>query len=44
MFVATQEPIIEPVEAITPVQAVEQIIRRLLAYVGENTQNTDVSH
>ena len=38
MFVATQKPMIEPVEATTPVQAVEQIIRRLLAYVGENTQ------
>jgi len=38
MFVAKQKPMIEPVEATTPVQAVEQIIRRLLAYLGENTQ------
>jgi acetate kinase len=38
MFGATQKPMIEPVEATTPVQAVEQIIRRLLAYVGESTQ------
>ena len=38
MSVAAQKPTIEPVEATTPVQAVEQIIRRLLAYVGESTQ------
>jgi acetate kinase len=38
MSVAAQKPTIEPVEATTPVQAVEQIIRRLLAYFGESTQ------
>jgi len=38
MSVAAQKPTIEPVEATTPVQAVEQIIRRLLAYSGESTQ------
>jgi acetate kinase len=38
MSVATHKPMIEPVEAKTAAQAVEQIIRRLLAYVGENTQ------
>ena len=38
MFVAKQKPIVEPAEASTPVQAVEQIIRRLLAYFGESTQ------
>jgi len=36
--VASQKPTIEPVEATTPVQAVEQIIRRLLAHFGGNTQ------
>ncbi len=35
MFVATQKPVIEAVEATTTVQAVEQIIRRLLVYLGE---------
>ena len=38
MFVATQKPMIEAIEASTPEQAVEQIIHRLLAYVGGNTQ------
>lgn len=38
MVAAMQKPMIEPVEATTPVQAVEQIIRRLLAYFSENTQ------
>ena len=38
MSVAAQKPTIEPVEASTPVQAVEQIIRRLLADFGESTQ------
>lgn len=38
MSVATQKPVIWPVEAATMVQAVEQIIRRLLARVGEDTQ------
>ncbi len=38
MFVATQKPVIEPVEAATSAQAVEQIVRRLLAYVGENAR------
>ena len=36
--VATQEPMLQPIEASTPAHAVEQIIRRLPAYVGENTQ------
>ena len=36
--VATRKPMIEPVEATTPVQAVKQIIRRLLTYFSENTQ------
>jgi len=38
MLVATQKPVVEPIEANTPAHAVEQIIRRLLAYVGENSQ------
>src|SRR5437762_5753999 len=42
MFVTAQKPMIEPVEAATPAQAVQQIIRRLLAYVGENTQISKV--
>jgi acetate kinase len=37
MSAATQKPVSETVEAKTPAQAVEQIIRRLLAYTGENT-------
>lgn len=40
MLVATQEPMIESVEAATPAHAVEHIIRRLLAYVGEYTQTS----
>ena len=38
MSAATQKAVSETVEAKTPAQAVEQIIRRLLAYAGENTQ------
>ena len=38
MSVAAQKPTIELVEATTPVQAVEQVIRRLLAHVGESIQ------
>ena len=38
MLVATRKPMLQPVEANTPAHAVEQIIHRLLAYVGENTQ------
>jgi acetate kinase len=42
MFVATQKPMIEAVEATTPVQAVEQIIRRLLVYLGETKTQTAI--
>jgi acetate kinase len=38
MFVAKQKPIVEPVQATTPVQALEHIIRRVLGYFGENTE------
>ncbi|MEP7272385.1 MAG: acetate kinase [Acidobacteriota bacterium] len=38
MFVGTQKPVIEPVEAATSAQAVDQIVSRLLAYVGENAR------
>jgi len=38
MFVGMQKPVIEPVEAATSAQAVEQIVRRLLAYAGENAR------
>jgi acetate kinase len=38
VFVAKQKPTVESVEATTPVQAVEQIIHRLLAYFGEGSQ------
>jgi len=38
MLVATRKPMLQPVEANTPAHAVEQIIHRLLAYFGENTQ------
>ena len=38
ILVATREPMLQPIEASTPAHAVEQIIRRLPAYVGENTQ------
>lgn len=38
MVVATQKPMIEPVDANTPAHAVEQIIRRLLDHVGATTQ------
>ena len=38
MLVATRKPMLQPVEANTPAHAVEQIIHRLLAFVGENTQ------
>src|SRR3972149_2634773 len=38
MSAATQKPVSETVEAKTPAQAVEQTIRRLLAYAAENTQ------
>ena len=38
MLVATQQPMVQPVDANTPAHAVEQIIRRLPGYVGENTQ------
>ena len=38
MLVATRKPMLQYVEANTPAHAVEQIIHRLLAYVGENTQ------
>ena len=37
MSAAAQKAVSETVEAQTPAQAAEQIIRRLLAYVGENT-------
>jgi len=40
MSLATQKPMIAPIEATTPTQAVEQIIRRLLSYVGENAQTS----
>ena len=36
MFVATKQPVIEPIEATTLAQSVKQIIRRLLADVVEN--------
>lgn len=38
MSAATQKPVSEAVEAQTPAQAVEQIIRRLLAYPAENNR------
>ena len=42
MFVGTQKPMIEAVEATTPVKAVEQIIRRLLVYLGETKTQTAI--
>jgi len=42
MFVGTQKPMIEAVEATTPVQAVEQIIHRLLVYLGETKTQTAI--
>jgi len=38
MFVAKQQPVIEPIEATTLAQLVKQIIRHLLAYAGQNNQ------
>ncbi|MGI8783464.1 MAG: acetate/propionate family kinase [Acidobacteriota bacterium] len=38
IFVTKLKPMIEPVEVTTQVQAVEQVLRRLVAHVGENTQ------
>ena len=42
MFVGTQKPMIEAVEATTPVKAVEQIIRRLLVYLGQTKTPTTI--
>lgn len=39
MSVATQKPMTEPVEATTPVQAVEEIIRRLLTFFDDDTKS-----
>jgi len=38
MLVATRKPVLQPLEANTPAHAVEQVIRRLLSSIGENTQ------
>jgi acetate kinase len=39
LFAATQKPVSTTVEAKMPAQAVEQTIRQILAYAGENTQS-----
>jgi len=38
MLVVARDPVLEPLQADTTAHAVEQIIRRLLAFFGENTQ------
>ncbi len=42
MFVGTHKPMIEAVEATTPAQAVQQVIRRLLVYLGETKTQTAI--
>ena len=42
LSVATRTPVIERVEAATPEQAVEQIIRRVISFYGENSKTSTV--